>query len=199
MNYSKIIKFDTGNSHGISTTLFVSGCANQCPLCHNQQTWDPLYGKEFSDETLTEILKSLNNPHVKNFVLSGGDPLYYENVDFVNKIVYNVKEVFGEDKKIILYTGMTVENILGFDNRVNRVRKSIINKIDYLIDGCFDYKKKTKGLDLRGSYNQQCYSSISSNENCLLTNISLEYFREKYDNDLVNYTKIFTFNLNFKE
>ena len=38
MNYSGLIKFDTGNSHGISTTLFVSGCSNKCKGCHKHGT-----------------------------------------------------------------------------------------------------------------------------------------------------------------
>lgn len=192
MNYSEIIKFDTGNSHGISTTLFVSGCANHCEECHNPQTWDFNYGKEFTFKVMEEILESLDKPYVKNFVLSGGDPLYYKNLDTVNLICSEIRKKFGSKKEIILYTGMTVDEIL-VSNELNRKRKEIITKINYLIDGRYEKDKKIKGIDLRGSYNQQCYHVIPYNDGYKLINVSFEYFNgEKYIiPDLENYAIFF--------
>ena len=75
MNYNEIINFDTGNCHGISVTLFVSGCHLHCPECHNKQTWDFDSGKLFTNDTIEEILDKLKSPHISYFVLSGGNPV----------------------------------------------------------------------------------------------------------------------------
>ena len=69
MNYNEIINFDTGNCHGISVTLFVSGCHLHCPECHNKQTWDFNSGKLFTNDTIEEILDKLKSPHISYFVL----------------------------------------------------------------------------------------------------------------------------------
>ena len=50
MNYGNIITYDTGNAHGISTVLFVSGCTHDCPGCHNKESQDFSYGKKFTQD-----------------------------------------------------------------------------------------------------------------------------------------------------
>lgn len=37
--------------------------------------------------------------------------------------------------------------------------KDKLSYFNYIIDGRFDKAKVLKGLDLRGSYNQQCYEN----------------------------------------
>ena len=70
MHYGKIIYYDTANARGLSTVLFVSGCDNRCEGCHNQQTWDFNYGKEYTEETENKILNSLKSPYIENLVIT---------------------------------------------------------------------------------------------------------------------------------
>ena len=177
MNYSKIIKFDTGNSHGISTTLFVSGCNNCCTGCHNPQSWDKDYGEEFDSSVALDLITSLNNPHIKYLVLSGGDPLFESNTRTIVDLIYDVR-TFAPNIKIILYTGLTIEQILESDDPVKHL---ILRKIDYLIDGKYDETKKSSCIDLRGSVNQRCFkrNKISGTVCSKFEDISDEYFKEK--------------------
>lgn len=168
MNYNGIIYFDTGNSHGISTTLFVSGCSNYCYNCQNPQTWDCNYGEKFTEKVKEEIIDSLCNPHISFFVLSGGDPLYKTNIEDVLSLVKEVKEK--TDVKIIMYTGSTLEEIL---SEGNEIKNDIINSIDYLVDGRYDEGLKTTKRELRGSLNQKCYM----NQNGEMVDITEEYFK----------------------
>ena len=167
MNYNGIIYFDTGNSHGISTTLFVSGCDNHCHNCQNPQTWDCNYGEKFTEKIEDEIIESLKNPHVKYFVLSGGDPLYKTNIERVLSLIKNVKTE--TDVDIIMYTGSTLNEILREDNLI---KNEILNSIDYLVDGKYDENLKTEKRELRGSSNQKCYKITDS----LIEDITEEYF-----------------------
>ena len=75
MNYAKIKYFDIANGHGLRTSLFVSGCRNHCKGCFNPETRDFHYGKEFTDETIKEILDSIDKPYIDRFSILCGDPL----------------------------------------------------------------------------------------------------------------------------
>lgn len=61
--------------------------------------------------------------------------------------------------------------------------KDKLSYFNYIIDGRFDKAKVLKGLDLRGSYNQQCYE----NKDTYFLNISQEYFKEIYPSDVEQY------------
>ena len=59
MNYANIKYDDIANGPGVRTSLFVSGCTHACKGCFNETAWDFKYGKEFTDETIEDILKSV--------------------------------------------------------------------------------------------------------------------------------------------
>ena len=56
MNFANIKFNDIANGEGIRVSLFVSGCTHHCKNCFNQVAWDFSYGKEFTDETINEIV-----------------------------------------------------------------------------------------------------------------------------------------------
>ena len=56
MRYAKIRKMDISNGPGIRVSLFVQGCTFHCPNCFNPETHDFDGGKEFTEDTLKEIL-----------------------------------------------------------------------------------------------------------------------------------------------
>ena len=146
MNYADIIYYDTGNSHGISTTLFVSGCDMSCPKCHNPQAQDYNFGKPFTEKEEKEILESLKNPYIDYFVLSGGQPSADKNKEVCLQLCKKIKDEVPR-VKIILYTG---HKVLDIDHR-------FYDYCDYIIDGEYNQSNVTSTLDLRGSTNQNCW------------------------------------------
>ena len=146
MNYADIIYYDTGNSHGISTTLFVSGCDMSCPKCHNPQAQDYNFGRPFTEKEEEEILESLKNPYIDYFVLSGGQPSADKNKEVCLQLCKKIKDEVPRIK-IILYTG---HKVLDIDSR-------FYDYCDYIIDGEYNQSNVTPTLDLRGSINQNCW------------------------------------------
>ena len=150
MNYAKIKYFDIANGPGIRTSLFVSGCSNHCKGCFNPETWDFHYGQEFTDETIKEILDSIDKPYIDGLSILGGDPLEYYNLEMVDKLIVEFRKHFGFNKSIWMWTGYLLEDIINDDRRWEVVRK-----LDYLVDGPFIQKKKNLKLKYRGSENQR--------------------------------------------
>lgn len=149
MNYADIIYYDTGNSHGISTTLFVSGCDMRCSKCHNPQAQDYNFGKVFTEKEEKEIINSLKNPHISYFVLTGGQPSADKNKEICLQLCKKIKNEVPRIK-IILYTG---HKVLDIDHR-------FYDYCDYIIDGEYIQYENTPTLDLRGSINQNCWEII---------------------------------------
>lgn len=145
MNYHKLSKFDTANGNGIGVVLWVSGCNHHCPECHNPQTWDKNSGKEFTPETMAELVKSLDNPHVKRLTFSGGDPLFPDNRETCTQIARQIRSLFPE-KKLWLYTGYNWDEIKDLE---------ICKYLDVLVDGEFKIDLKDISLYFCGSSNQR--------------------------------------------
>lgn len=150
MHYAKIKRFDIANGVGIRTSVFVSGCSNKCKGCFNQELWDKDYGQEFTDETIKEILDSIDKPYIDGLSILGGDPLEYYNLEMVDKLIVEFRKRFGFNKTIWMWTGYLLEDIINDDRRWEVVRK-----LDYLVDGPFIQKKKNLKLKYRGSENQR--------------------------------------------
>ena len=150
MHYAKIKRFDIANGVGIRTSVFVSGCSNKCKGCFNQELWDKDYGQEFTDETIKEILDSIDKPYIDGLSILGGDPLEYYNLQMVDKLIVEFRKRFGFNKSIWMWTGYLLEDIINDDRRWEVVRK-----LDYLVDGPFIQKKKNLKLKYRGSENQR--------------------------------------------
>lgn len=146
MHYAKIKRFDIANGVGIRTSVFVSGCSNKCKGCFNQELWDKDYGQEFTDETIKEILDSIDKPYINGLSILGGDPLEYYNLEMVDKLIVEFRKRFGFNKSIWMWTGYLLEDIINDDRRWEVVRK-----LDYLVDGPFIQKKKNLKLKYRGS------------------------------------------------
>ena len=105
MNYGKIKYFDIANGIGIRTSIFISGCSNHCKGCFQPETWDFNYGQKFTDETIKEILDSIDNEHIAGLSILGGDPLEYNNLEMVNKLIDEFRKRFGFTKDIWMWTG----------------------------------------------------------------------------------------------
>lgn len=155
MNYADIKIADVANGLGVRVSLFVSGCNHHCKGCFNEDAWNFNYGKEFTEETIEEIIKDLDNPYISGLSLLGGEPLEYENQKGILPLVKKVKEVY-PDKNIWCYTGFTFDRdvINGMCNKWNET-KELVSYIDVIVDGKFEEDKKSLSLKFRGSKNQR--------------------------------------------
>lgn len=168
MYYGNIKYYDISNGDGVRTSLFVSGCNHHCKGCFNEVAWDFYYGKEFSYNTLKEILDSLKPDYIAGLSILGGEPLDYKNINAVSTIVEVVLKSF-PNKSIWVYTGYTYEELL---ERNNLFTSLILNKIDVLVDGKFIEELKDISLKFRGSSNQRI---IDMNKTRELGEIALLY------------------------
>lgn len=154
MNYIKLTKFDTSNGPGIRTVLWVAGCDNHCPGCHNPETWDPNAGTPFRTTVVDEIDESLSHPYIAGLTVSGGDPFYSENITAVTGILSYIKKKH-PDKTIWVYTGYSYENLKDLP---------IMEYIDVLVDGRFILALKDITLPYSGSSNQRIIDIPKSRE-----------------------------------
>ena len=58
--YNKIRKMDISNGPGVRVSVFMQGCTFNCKNCFNPETHDFNGGKEFTDDTINEILNGFN-------------------------------------------------------------------------------------------------------------------------------------------
>lgn len=152
MRYAGIIKNDISAGEGVNVSFFTQGCPHKCIGCHNPETWDFDGGKEFTNETLVDILQSINaNGVIRNFSIMGGEPLCQENLFLTSLVIKAVKENF-PNIKIYLWTGYILEDLLKKkDNKILEILKNI----DIIIDGPFIQEQRDITLPMRGSSNQR--------------------------------------------
>ena len=149
-NYAKIYRADIANGQGFRVSLFVSGCARNCPGCFNKEAQDPSFGKLFDDKAKQKLFKELEHEWCRGISFLGGEPLskLSDNRKVIIELAKEIREKF-PDKTIFLWSGYLFEEILE-----DKSMKGILDYIDVLIDGPFIEEKKDRTLKWRGSSNQ---------------------------------------------
>lgn len=145
------------NGEGVRVTLFVSGCNHRCEGCYNKSTWNPHNGTPFTADTLAYLLDLMAPDYIRGLSLTGGDPLYPTNMDWIWEICNAVRERYGDTKDIWMWTGYEYPKIQGFItfSGSDSLRYNIVhNFVDVLIDGKFVQELKDPTLRFRGSSNQ---------------------------------------------
>lgn len=145
--YAKIKELDIANGKGIRTSVFFSGCPHHCKGCFNKETWNENIGNDFTEETIDNIIVSLDNEYTSGLSLLGGEPLAPYNIDAAIDLCRNVYTAF-PNKNIWVWTGYKLEDL-------NNKQKEILNYIDVLIDGPFIEELKDLSISWRGSSNQR--------------------------------------------
>lgn len=138
-----IIEDTTVDGPGFRTAIYAAGCPNQCPGCHNPDSWDIEKGRPVSTE---EILDKVLADDFANVTFSGGDPMYQP--EGFAELARAIKEK--SNKNIWCYTGYTFERILNNPRQVELLRH-----IDVLVDGKFKQSLCDESLLFRGSSNQR--------------------------------------------
>jgi len=152
MNYAGIITDDIANGTGIRTSLFVSGCRNNCPGCFNKEQQNFSYGELFTEKIEDEIISSISDYHA-GITLLGGDPLEPENAEGLMSLVKKFRERFNNTKTIWIYTGYTYEDVLDLDSQDKR--KELLLMCDTLVDGRYIDELHDITLKFKGSSNQR--------------------------------------------
>lgn len=155
MNYADIKKYDVANGPGVRISLFVSGCSHFCKGCFNEIAWDYNYGKEFTDDTINEIVEFLDNPHIAGLTILGGEPMDPKNQDALVPLVKKVKELY-PDKTIWCFTGYLFDkDLLENMYKKNPSTRELLSRFDVMVDGEFVEDLKNLNLKFKGSSNQR--------------------------------------------
>lgn len=154
MKYATIYKSSLVDGIGWRTVLFVSGCSHHCKNCHNPQTWDPEFGRDFTEKTTEYILSTLEHNEINGLTISGGDPLFKANREEITKLCKTVKEKYPK-KSIWLYTGYVYEDVKDLE---------VMKYIDIIVDGPYIDEQRDTSLPFRGSANQRIISLSTGKE-----------------------------------
>ena len=151
MKYAGIIKNDMSAAPGVSVSFFTQGCPHRCRGCHNPETWDFEKGKEFTNDTLNDILTALTaNGIERSLAVMGGEPLCQENSFLTFLVIKTIKEKL-PNTKVYVWTGYYYEDLLKkHDPRIAQ----ILELTDVLIDGPYVEQLRDITLPMRGSSNQ---------------------------------------------
>lgn len=150
MYYSSYFNCDLVNGEGVRCTLFVSGCSHACEGCYNEKTWHPKFGDLYTPELENQIIADLQNTKrpLSGLSLTGGDPMYKNNVPVVLALMKRVKQE-APGKTIWLWTGYTLDEL-----KADELRSPMLEYIDVLVDGKFQLENRDITLQFRGSPNQ---------------------------------------------
>lgn len=155
MNYAEIKTSDIANGPGVRVSLFVSGCRHKCKNCFNQVAWDFHYGKEFTRETMDELIEYLRPYYIRGLTLLGGEPMEYENQVGLLPFIRRVKEELPE-KDIWCFSGFL------FDKEITEqmypkweVTRQLLSCLDVMVDGRYVDALRDISLRFRGSSNQR--------------------------------------------
>ena len=157
MNYSGISECDVLNGTGFRVVLFVSGCSHRCYNCQNPKTWDENFGHPFTENTKQYIFNCLDKDYIDGITITGGDPLYENNLDEILKLVHEFRISFPE-KTIWLYTGYSYSDIF-------RGQSSCLSLCDVLVDGRYIDEQRDVTKKWAGSKNQQVINVKESIKN----------------------------------
>ena len=104
MYYGQLKKISILDGPGVRVSLYVSGCRNHCEGCHNPETWNFLFGKEYTQDTENTIIQYLDHEYISGLTICGGEPMEEENQVELLKLIKKVKSKY-PDKTIWCYTG----------------------------------------------------------------------------------------------
>ena len=146
MRYNLIRKMDISDGPGVRVSIFMQGCAFHCKNCFNPNTWDFKGGKEFTDETIQEVLDLCKENHIKGLSILGGEPMHPANIEGTTKLAKAFKEKY-PNKNLWIWSGFK------FDKDLKD--KEVLKYVDVLVDGTYADELHDPTLKWRGSSNQR--------------------------------------------
>ena len=152
MRYSGLILNDITAAPGLCVSFFTQGCPHHCRGCHNPDTWAFEGGKQFTTETLNEIIAGLTAQGIqRDLCIMGGEPLCEDNAFLTYMVIQEArKKVPGV--KVYIWSGYVYEDLL---RSTNPHVRGALELADVLIDGPYIAAKRDLTLNMRGSRNQR--------------------------------------------
>ncbi len=138
-----IIEDTTVDGPGFRTAIYAAGCPNQCPGCHNPESWNIKNGHPMETK---EIVQKILADDFANVTFSGGDPMF--QAEGFMEVAKAIKKQ--SQKNIWCYTGFTFEQIIQ-----SPTQTALLRYIDVLVDGPFIQSLHDESLLFRGSSNQR--------------------------------------------
>lgn len=181
INYHNITYPDMNNGEGLRVVLWLSGCSHKCKGCQNPQTWYANSGIPFDESAKEELFRELNKDYISGLTLSGGDPLFENNLDDVLNLVTEVNEKYNisqgnevrflyPQKTIWLYSGYKFEEVMEYSAPFKNegildvdipdayrmwIREQIVSKCTVFVDGRYIASQRDITLPYCGSKNQR--------------------------------------------
>jgi len=155
---------------GVRFVVFAQGCVHQCPGCHNQETWNPALGEEWSVRELFKIIRR-SPERVRGLTLSGGEP-FLQAGQMADLASLSRRQ---RGLHIMTYTGYVYQDLLDMaavDPDVAR----LLAETDVLVDGPFVEVLKDIGLRFRGSVNQRVIDMEASRREGMAMPLAEESF-----------------------
>ena len=132
MNYHNITYPDMNNGEGLRVVLWLSGCSHKCKGCQNPQTWDASSGITFDESVKEELFRELDKDYISGLTLTGGDPLFENNLDGVLDLVTEVNKRYNTTQYI---DRDTQEDHNMLNANANEIRLSSPQKTIWLYSG----------------------------------------------------------------
>lgn len=139
MNYHNLTYPDMNNGSGLRVVLWLSGCSHKCKGCQNPQTWYANSGIPFDESAKEELFRELDKDYISGLTLTGGDPLFEDNLDDVLDLVTEVNKRHNTPQNIDS-NDANDHNILNIDTdkiRLSSPQKSIWLYTGYKFDEIF--------------------------------------------------------------
>ena len=146
MKYNVVRKMDISNGPGVRVSVFMQGCEFHCKNCFNPETWDFDEGKDFTQDTLDQVIKLCGEKHIKGLSILGGEPMHPKNIESTTKLAKAFKEKY-PDKNLWVWSGFR------FDKDLKG--KEVLKYIDVLVDGRYVDELHSPTLKWKGSSNQR--------------------------------------------
>ena len=147
INIIKIVPDTVVDGPRMRTSIYVSGCHNHCPGCHNPESQVFGSGKDYMIKEVVDLVEKYGH---KRVTLSGGDPFW--NSEICAALCMELRKRI-PDINIWAYTGLTKETIeLSSDSK-----SALLELLDGLVDGPFVEDLKSEDCLWRGSTNQRIW------------------------------------------
>ena len=140
---------DVNNGLGCRVTVWIAGCSHHCKGCQNMESWNYDIGMDMKCAK-EKIYQYLEHDYIKGVTFSGGDPLSQTDTSLneLSQLIDDIRKDF-PNKDIWMYTGYSLTECFR-----NPLKRAIIEKVDYLVDGEFKQNLRDTSLAFRGSSNQ---------------------------------------------
>lgn len=138
------------NGPGVRAVIWVQGCTIGCRGCYSASTHPHEASSLHRPSEIAEWLQSI--PNIEGVTFSGGEP--FEQAAAVLETINSIRENIGSDFSVFVYTGFEIEFLRKSNDRNVH---DLLNAIDILSAGPFDYKLRDETLLWRGSSNQSLH------------------------------------------